>query len=86
MKGILFLILLLLANTIVMAQDAAVQFDKQNVMYVGVCNPITVVVRNTPCKSMLIVVPGCIVTPGSGPCQFNVMPAKPGTTTIKIYT
>lgn len=86
MKGILFLILLLLANTIVMAQDAAVQFDKQNVMYVGVYNPITVVVRNTPCKSMLIVVPGCNVTPGSGLCQFNVMPAKPGNTTIKIYT
>lgn len=86
MNRISFLILYLLITTGAMAQDAAVQFDKQNIMYVGIYNPITVVVRNTPCKSVLIVVPECVVIPGSGLCQFNVMPAKPGTTTIKIYT
>ncbi len=85
MNKIPLVISFLLINVTVFAQEAAVQFDKQNIMYVGIYNPITVVVRNTPCTDVLIVVPGCVVTPGDGPCKFNVMPGKPDATQIKIY-
>lgn len=85
MNRIFLLILLLLANTIVMAQEAAVQLDKENIMYIGVPNPITVVARNTPCTNLIITIDSGEVRDGIDVCKYEVSVKKPGVSLLKVY-
>lgn len=85
MKRIQLLLLLLLAKTIVMAQEAAVQLDKENIMYVGVPNPITVVARNTPCSNLTIAIDSGEVRSGFDTCRYEVSVKKSGISLLRVY-
>jgi len=55
MKKILFLsFIFLLLQTIVSAQKFAIAADKENVLYIGVDNPISIAVENVPARSIII--------------------------------
>jgi len=66
------------------AQEFAISNHKQNVFYIGVANPITIAVSKFDCRDI-------ILKPSEGrviaetPCNFIIIPTKPGILTLSLY-
>lgn len=81
----IFLLILTAFNLSGTAQQFTVSADKMNVLYVGILNPITPMVENIACKDLIVETNNGTLEKGSEPCQYTVMPDKPGLTNISIF-
>jgi hypothetical protein len=84
MKKILFLsFTFLLLQTIVSAQKFAIAADKENVLYIGVDNPISIAVENVPARSIIIKMENGKISEQFG--RYVARVTKVGPTNIILY-
>ncbi|MBA3828040.1 MAG: gliding motility protein GldM [Taibaiella sp.] len=57
---------------------ASMQFDKMNVFYIGVPNPVTISAAGYSLEDVVLNVPGATITPGPAKGQFIIMVTQPG--------
>ena len=82
---ILLVLLLLLKGSCDFAQQVVVVNEKQNIVYCGVQNPLTVVVNGFPCKVITLkTTNGKIEKTGCG--RFNYTPDHIGTARLEVWT
>lgn len=80
----LFALLLLLKVTVGFSQQAVVVNEKQNIVYCGIQNPLTAVVKGFPCKAITLrTTNGKIEKTGCG--RFSYTPDHTGTARLEIW-
>ncbi len=85
MKKILCIIILL-QNFHSNAQEFAISRLKLNILYIGVPNPVKVVVGNRPCNDIRLQIDGAEATKSSKDCEYIVNVDKPGVVSIKLFS
>lgn len=80
MKTLFPILCIILFFTNVNAQTAAIQFDKQNILYINEDNPLTIVAEGYSCKQLVITTPNGTITGENG--HYMVRPQFPDPHTI----
>ena len=62
------------------AQTAAIQFDRENILYINEDNPLTIVAEGYSCKQLVITTPNGTITGENG--HYIVRPQFPDPRTI----
>ena len=83
MKYILLLVFSL-HFTPAIAQTVAVQLDKQNVVYIGIENPMTITAEGYKCKDLVVTTDNGIVTAADQAGHFHIEPLHTGVANITI--
>jgi GldM C-terminal domain len=84
MKKLLVIISFLVYHSAVVSQNISVSADKNNVLYIGVDNPISVVVENYPSRQLIVKAEkGTLI--GSNGRIFIYRGVEPGNESIIIY-
>jgi hypothetical protein len=83
MKYTPLLPLLLLSQFHCFSQQTSVELIKMNVAYIGVPNPMSIVVENTPCSKVVVKTSEGRID-GSD-CHFTYYPEKMGKSTIEVF-
>lgn len=84
--GIRPLLLFLFVQSICKSQEFAITNHKQNIFYVGVSNPITVAANKYECKNVKLVVSyGEVQKSEDEPCNYTIVPEKPGKILLSLY-
>jgi len=79
------LCLLNLSSISTSAQEIAIAADKENLFYLGIPNPITIACYKYPCKDLIVTSDnGTVDRSHDHPCQFEMMAAHVGETTIEV--
>ena len=71
MKSLFSFLLFILAPMLTSAQAVALGNDRQNVVYLGIDNPMTIVAEGYPCKSLIIVTDNGSITGWDGHYIFS---------------
>lgn len=66
------------------SQMFSVSADKMNVIYIGVPNPLSVAVENTPCNSIDITTNNGSIEKQEK-CHYFIMPEKTGIADVQVY-
>lgn len=64
------------------AQQTAIANAKFNILYIGVDNPLDVVVENTPCEALILSTDNGTIR-GKG-CRYTAMPQTPGEMRLSV--
>lgn len=81
----LFLFLFCFIINYCLAQHATITVDRENIMYVGIPNSITVIAEGLNCKNTNVAIEGGQIIAGEGPCNFVVNVKEPGKVIAKVY-
>lgn len=76
------LLLFLLIPFSCAAQQTAIANLKSNILYIGVDNPLDVVVENTPCETLILSTDNGAIR-GKG-CRYTAMPQTPGEMSLSV--
>jgi hypothetical protein len=71
--------------TLAIAQQFAIEAEKQNTMVIGVPNPIKAIVQGYPCKDIVVKTSNGRVE-SNGDCTCNVVPMEIGKAVIQLVT
>ncbi len=84
MKVIGFIFLLLLTNAIANGQKCVISATKENILYIGIANPIDIGTSKYSCKEISLATNNGIVETTDDPCSYLISPDKIGKAEISV--
>ncbi len=84
MGRLIYSLLFILSPFLAYSQVVAIQNDMQNIIYVGIQNPLTVAIENCPSTSIELTTNNGKITKAENG-HFSIIPEKVGLSTISVY-
>lgn len=81
---IAFLFLLLLADPVAYGQKCVIAATKENVLYVGIANPVDVGISKYSCKEISLITDNGTIEAADEPCSYFISPDKIGRAEISV--
>lgn len=83
---VLLLFIAFLYYSATKAQEVAITNHKQNVLYIGVSNPISIAVNKVECKDVKLIPSYGQAQITDEPCNYNITVDRPGKILLSLYT